>query len=853
MVIASLPAPVRRDLALAVVLPVAAACGMAWAAGWGVGYVAKVAVAMAVAVALFAQAWAASVRAGAAAPAAMPAGPATPQDLGPAHRVTLLRLALAMLLAGVLGEPHATYEAYAVQAPGGPPAPLAWLPWALLGVAALAAALDALDGPLARRSGRASPLGARFDMECDAWFTLVLSALVWQFERAGAWVLLSGAMRYAFVAATCRWPWLGRPLPPSRRRQAVCVVQIAVLVLALAPVVPSGAASALCAFGLALLAASFGADVWRLVRARREPGPGPDPMGPAPGVDPSAPSALPATPGSWLLRFVLAALVLNTLLTFESRLDGMGVHWSPRLSFELCVGLLVLLGWVSRRGPPGARALSWLACGFTALVVLRYADVTVPAFFGRPVNLYWDAPHVWQLASMAWATWSPAVVLGAGAAVLLVLGSVTFVARASLAALAECLLARPRVRPWLVAGVALLGASFVAYPFVSVDTRWFFSLPVTPVAARQVQVLAQALSRERTEARLTPSPSFEGDLGGLRGADVLLLFAESYGMATFERPAQARALAAPRERLAQALQLGGRQVVSARVRSPTFGGASWLAHAALLAGVDTQDPNHYDLLLTTKRPTLVSHFARHGYRTVGWMPGMQRPWPEGRFYGFERYADAHGVGYTGPDFGYWRIPDQAAMALLHAQELGAAGSAASATSATRVASATPRAPRFVVFPTLQTHAPFHPMAPYQPRWDRLLTREAYSPAEVADALAPTGPPGGWVGAYVGAVAHTFAWLGDYLAGKASPDLLTIVIGDHQPLAAVAGAGATWDVPVHVISTDAALLQRLRDAGFVSGLVPGPSTLGGMHELTGLLVRAFEAPGVDVAGTGARRQ
>ena len=86
--------------------------------------------------------------------------------------------------------------------------------------------------------------------------------------------------------------------------------------------------------------------------------------------------------------------------------------------------------------------------------------------------------------------------------------------------------------------------------------------------------------------------------------------------------------------------------------------------------VDTHtSTNDTFLLLTTRRPTLVSHVARHGYRTVGWMPGMQRPWPEVAFYGFERYADAQGVGYTGPGFGYWRIPDQASIALLHAQEL----------------------------------------------------------------------------------------------------------------------------------------------------------------------------------------
>ncbi|MBL8348589.1 MAG: hypothetical protein JNN03_24395, partial [Rubrivivax sp.] len=145
---------------------------------------------------------------------------------------------------------------------------------------------------------------------------------------------------------------------------------------------------------------------------------------------------------------------------------------------------------------------------------------------------------------------------------------------------------------------------------------------------------------------------------------------------------------------------------------------------------------------------------------------------------------------------------------------------------------------------------FHPLAPYQRSWERLLTAGAYTPAQLAEALAPTGPPGGWGPAYVRAVAHTFEWLGDYLAERAPARLVTIVIGDHQPLAAVSGAGASWDVPVHVISDNEALLQRLREAGFVSGLVPGPRNLGAMHELTDLLVRVFHVPGVDVAGTRA---
>lgn len=130
---------------------------------------------------------------------------------------------------------------------------------------------------------------------------------------------------------------------------------------------------------------------------------------------------------------------------------------------------------------------------------------------------------------------------------------------------------------------------------------------------------------------------------------MLIVFAEAYGAVTLDRPDIARALDSHRNKLADAITASGRQVVSARLVSPTFGGASWPAHASLLSGLDMRDPGDYQLLLTTERPTLVRHFAANGYRTVGWLPGIQLPWPEGAFYGFKRYADAARIGYTSMD------------------------------------------------------------------------------------------------------------------------------------------------------------------------------------------------------------
>ena len=84
----------------------------------------------------------------------------------------------------------------------------------------------------------------------------------------------------------------------------------------------------------------------------------------------------PPSTADWLLRFGLAFAVLNTLLTFENRWPGFGVLYMPRLSFELCLAVVVLMGWVAVRGGVSARAATVLAGGFVALVAVRYADVT---------------------------------------------------------------------------------------------------------------------------------------------------------------------------------------------------------------------------------------------------------------------------------------------------------------------------------------------------------------------------------------------------------------------------------------------------------------------------------------------
>ena len=171
--------------------------------------------------------------------------------LGPADRVTLVRATLAGGVAAL------TTDSF------GRPAPVV----TLLVLTVTALVLDAVDGWVARRTRTASVIGARFDLEVDAFLILVLSAYV--ARSTGEWVLAIGIARYVFVAAGWVLPWLRGSLPPRYWCKVVAATQGVVLTFAVADVLPRFLTIAALAGSLALLAESFGREVWSLWCQRR--------------------------------------------------------------------------------------------------------------------------------------------------------------------------------------------------------------------------------------------------------------------------------------------------------------------------------------------------------------------------------------------------------------------------------------------------------------------------------------------------------------------------------------------------------------------------------------------------------
>ena len=521
---------------------------------------------------------------------------------------------------------------------------------------------------------------------------------------------------------------------------------------------------------------------------------------------------------------VLALLVLNALLSMTNLWPTPFVHLDRRLAPEFVLLWVLILGGVAWRGSLSRGLVLALAIGYLLLVFGRYLDTTAPALFGRDINLYWDALQIPRVVWVSLKSYSLWVSVFLVVAVLALIWLVFKVLQLCIRVVAREAAPYALARPWLLAVTLAAVAVSVANVAGVVATWPYISKPVLPTYIRQAKLLGTAFAERHKQRALAPSPAFDSDLGALRGADVNLFLLESYGRIAFANAAMHAQLKPSRDALATQIKTSGMQVVSAFAASTTFGGGSELAHLALLSGINTGDPLVHDLLLTTQRPTLVTFFRKRGYETLGVYPSLSWDWPEKSFYGFDKFIDARDLAYKGPKLGYWKLPDQFALARLDQLH--------------PITRESPK--RFTFFPSITSHMPFHPVPPYLPDWSKILAEKPFDEAQMAAVSAQKEDWFNMRAGYTGMIDYNYQWLAGYLARPRAREALFIVLGDHQPAGVVTGPGATWDVPVHVISSNPALLQRFVAQGFRPGLEPVEPRIGTLFDLTQLLLSAFES-------------
>lgn len=337
-------------------------------------------------------------------------------------------------------------------------------------------------------------------------------------------------------------------------------------------------------------------------------------------------------------------------------------------------------------------------------------------------------------------------------------------------------------------------------------------------SARELQAFERALREDPLDA-----VRGEDVFTALRGKDVVIVFVEAYGRVALE-PAPftgvvADALADGEEDLAAA----GFRARSAFLTSPTFGGVSWLAHSTLQAGVWVDSPQKYARLLATDRRTLSSLFGRAGWHTMSVVPSNERPWEAGRaFYGFDTMLDERTMGYRGPHFGYAHMPDQYTWSAFGAARARIDG------------------PVMAEVDLVSSHTPWTPLprlVPWSEVDDPLVFARQAAAGEAASEV--WGDPGRVRELYGESIAYSLSATFSYLETFDQPDLVLVLVGDHQPWQIVSGADAGHDVPVTVIAQDPAVMDTIGSWGWEDGLHPSPDApVWRMDEFRDRFVDAF---------------
>ena len=654
----------------------------------------------------------------------------------------------------------------------------------LLGVLVTVALLtDLVDGRIARMTGTTSERGARLDQEADAVLILVLSAVV--AADLGWWVLAIGLARYAFGALFALVPALRTP-PTASRFWCKTVAALVAVVLGAVAVLPLPDLAGTVAVGAVavLLAESFlheAVDRWRA---------------------PWSPLVVP-------YGTVLAFLVVWLALVAPTDRDHLTVQALLRLPLEvLVVVALALVPWARLRVALAAGSGLLLAL----LLLVKVLDLSFNSVFDRdfdPVgDWYYLGPGVGVLGDSIGAGWARAVAVLAGLATLAVLvGLPLAMVRLVRVAAGHRKLSLSAATAFATAWMLCLATGVQAVQGAPVASTSAASLTVDEVQLVRADLAdTQEFSREiQTDAYAGADPSRA--LAGLRGKDVLVVFVESYGRVAVQDTSYAPGITEVLDRGTRALAAAGYRSQSAFLTSPTFGAGSWLAHSSLQSGLWVDSERRYRQLLGADRTTLTSLFGEAGWRTVFDVPANTRDWPEGEdFYGFDRYYDSRNVGYEGPKFGYAPVPDQYTLLDFRRRELDP----------------TDRPPVMAEIDLVSSHHPWVPLSPTVP-WDEVGDGSVYDglPEQGESSKEVFGDPEAVKRAYGESVEYSWETLTSWLTTYDDPNLVLVVLGDHQPHGYVSGEHPGHDVPITVIAQDPAVMDRIAAWGWQDGLRPAP--------------------------------
>ena len=296
-------------------------------------------------------------------------------------------------------------------------------------------------------------------------------------------------------------------------------------------------------------------------------------------------------------------------------------------------------------------------------------------------------------------------------------------------------------------------------------------------------------------------------LTGLKGKDVIIAFIESYGQVAVQNTFFSKGVDTVLRKGNKELAADGYSERSAFLTSSTFGGMSWLAHSTLQTGLWIDSQQKYNQVTTGSRFTLSGAFKKAGWRTVSDVPSDTKPWPLGTsFYHFDTELNSQNVGYQGPSFSYAPIHDQYTWEYFQKHEL-----------------AKPHKPLMAEIDFVSSHTPWTPL-PHEVPWASVGNGSIFDP-QPAEGLPPSivwQSPHHVQQLYGQSVQYTMSMLFSFLTTYNNPNLVLVVLGDHQPATEVSGTGANHNVPISIISKDPTVINRISSWHWTPGMLPSPT-------------------------------
>lgn len=322
---------------------------------------------------------------------------------------------------------------------------------------------------------------------------------------------------------------------------------------------------------------------------------------------------------------------------------------------------------------------------------------------------------------------------------------------------------------------------------------------VSPAVYGEEPALA-ALPAAAPQAEVLPSREFA--LPGIADEDVHIFIIESYGHTLFTNPAHREVAEELYPLLERELQSQGWAMRSGFMRSPAFGGRSWLADASILTGIQIDDQQLYDSLPASGGRNLTHLFEDAGYFRLLAAPGTRQADDQWRnYYRFDRYLFRYDFDYRGPFVSFGAMPDQFLLyrsgRLLEAVE----------------------SPIFAVYTLVSSHVPFEVIPEYVPDWELLgdgtIFEDAYLRRFNNNWLSGNEYPEG----YIAGITYSLKSIAGYLNRYVDDDALAVIIGDHQPRIPISERSSTYSVPVHFLSRRPELLAQLPDDSLSAGFIP----------------------------------